>query len=46
MKILVFGSNGLVGNSLRRVFDDSDAEIFFSTRNDTDLFLFLSLIHI
>lgn len=40
MKILVFGSNGLVGNSLRRVFNDSDAEIFFSTRNDTDLFLF------
>ncbi len=40
MKLLVFGSNGLVGNSLRRVLDKNKnySEIFFSTREDTDLF--------
>ena len=39
MKVLVFGSNGLVGNSLRRKFKDStEYDCFFSTRNDTDLF--------
>lgn len=40
MKLLVFGSNGLVGNSLRRVLDKNKnySEIFYSTREDTDLF--------
>ena len=40
MKILVFGSNGLVGNSLRRVLDVNKnfKEIFYSSREDTDLF--------
>ena len=39
-KILVFGSNGLVGKSIQRKFKDiySPDEIFFSTRKDTDLF--------
>ena len=39
MKVLVFGSNGLVGNSLRRKFkNNAEYDCFFSTRNDTDLF--------
>ena len=40
MKLLVFGSNGLVGNSLRRVLGGNSnfSDIFFSTRKDTDLF--------
>jgi GDP-L-fucose synthase len=40
LKILVFGSNGLVGNSLRRVLDVNKnfKEIFYSSREDTDLF--------
>lgn len=46
MKILIFGSNGLVGNSLRRVFSNdkyfNNSILEFSTRNDTDLFLFSS----
>ena len=39
-KILVFGSNGLVGKSIKRKFQDiySPEELFFSTREDTDLF--------
>tara|TARA_Y100000992_G_C21247873_1_gene484277 strand:+ start:513 stop:1445 length:933 start_codon:yes stop_codon:yes gene_type:complete len=39
-KILVFGSNGLVGKSIKRTFKDiyNPDEIFFSTREDTDLF--------
>ena len=41
MKVLVFGSNGLVGNSLRRKFSNSEEyECLFSTREDTDLFSF------
>ena len=40
MRILVFGSNGLVGNSLRRVFTTKYSDTFFSTRNDTNLFNF------
>ncbi|MBL6679073.1 MAG: GDP-L-fucose synthase [Flavobacteriaceae bacterium] len=41
-KIIVFGSNGLVGNSLRRSLENykDDFDIFFSTRNDTNLFSF------
>ncbi len=39
-KILIFGSNGLVGNSLRRTFKDKKYEVFFSTRKDTNLFSF------
>lgn len=39
MKILVFGSNGLVGSSLvRQLKKNSENEIFASNRNDTDLF--------
>jgi len=39
MKILVFGSNGLVGNSLRRVLSSRvEFDVYFSTRKDTDLF--------
>ncbi len=40
MKILVFGSNGLVGNSIRRVFDGNELfdQITYSTRKDTNLF--------
>ena len=37
-KILVFGSNGLVGNSLRRILDKNKFNIKFSTRKDTNLF--------
>ena len=39
-KILVFGSNGLVGKSLRRLLSKKfDQEyLFFSTREDTNLF--------
>ena len=37
-KILVFGSNGLVGNSLRRILDKNKFSIKFSTRKDTNLF--------
>ena len=42
MKVLVFGSNGLVGNSIKRIFDKQShyTEVFFSTRKDTDLFNF------
>ena len=41
MKILVFGSNGLVGSSLKRHLSvDKRFECFFSTRKDTDLFSF------
>lgn len=40
MKILIFGSNGLVGNSLRRVFSKNSnfKEIYYSSRKDTNLF--------
>lgn len=40
MKILIFGSNGLVGNSLRRVFNKNSnfKEIYYSSRKDTNLF--------
>ena len=39
MKILVFGSNGLVGSSLvRQLKKNSENEIFASNRKDTDLF--------
>ena len=41
MKILIFGSNGLVGQSLKRVISkDKSFQSYFSTRNDTDLFSF------
>jgi GDP-L-fucose synthase len=46
VKILIFGSNGLVGNSLRRVLSNdkyfNNSILEFSTRNDTDLFSFSS----
>ena len=40
MKLLVFGSNGLVGNSLKRLFENSNLfnSTYFSTRKDTNLF--------
>ena len=41
MKILVFGSNGLVGSAIKRLLTNSDYQekynTYFSTRNDTDL---------
>lgn len=39
-KILIFGSNGLVGKSLNRILSNSDkvAELIPSNRSDTDLF--------
>ena len=39
-KILVFGSNGLVGKSLKRKLENEYGPkyLFFSNRNDTDLF--------
>ncbi len=39
-KILIFGSNGLVGKSLNRILSSSDkvAELIPSNRSDTDLF--------
>ena len=41
-KILIFGSNGLVGKSLQRKFEKKyeQENLFFSNRNDTDLFSF------
>ena len=41
-KVLIFGSNGLVGKSLNRVLAKSQkiSEIVPSTRNDTNLFSF------
>lgn len=40
MKVLILGSNGLVGSSLRRILDKNPkiSEIIASTREDTDLF--------
>ena len=40
MKLLVFGSNGLVGSSLRRIFDKNNffKNVYYSTRKDTNLF--------
>jgi len=42
MKVLVLGSNGLVGNSLVKIFtnDSHVKEVVGSNRNDTDLFNF------
>jgi GDP-L-fucose synthase len=41
MKILVFGSNGLVGQSLKRnLSKNNEFQCYFSTRHDTDLFSF------
>jgi len=44
MKVLVFGSSGLVGSSLKRVLGKSKTfeNIFFSSRKDTDLSSFIS----
>ena len=41
-KILIFGSNGLVGKSLQRQFEKKykQENLFFSNRNDTNLFSF------
>ena len=38
-KVIIFGSNGLVGSSLTRILKESDKidYLFPSTRDDTDL---------
>jgi len=48
MNILVFGSNGLVGNSLKRALPINfpESEIFFSTRQDTNLFSYDETLHL
>jgi len=40
VKVLILGSNGLVGSSLKRVLDKNQkiTEIIASTREDTNLF--------
>ena len=38
MRILVFGSNGLVGANLKSVLNQTSHQNFFSTRKDTNLF--------
>ena len=39
MKVLVFGSNGMVGSAVNRVFSlNSDYNLELSSRKDTDLF--------
>ena len=38
MRILVFGSNGLVGANLKDVLNQTSHQNFFSTRKDTNLF--------
>ncbi len=42
MKILVFGSNGLVGSAVKKHLEkqSEDLDLLFSTRDDTDLFSF------
>jgi len=42
LRIIIFGSNGLVGTSLKRVLSNQNyiSELFSSTREDTDLFDF------
>ena len=40
MKILITGSKGLVGSSLKKLFDKSSYEVFAATREDADLFSF------
>ncbi|MDB4814571.1 GDP-L-fucose synthase [Acidimicrobiia bacterium] len=37
-KILIFGSKGLVGSSVNRIFSNDNYEIFSSSREDTNLF--------
>ena len=41
MKVLILGSNGLVGSSVKRLFESDDffSEVYASNRNDTNLFL-------
>ena len=42
-KVLIFGSNGLVGSSCSRIFSgDNTYSVFSSTRKDTDLFNYKS----
>ena len=42
MKILVFGSNGLVGSAVKNHLkkQSKNLDLLFSTRDDTDLFSF------
>ena len=42
MKVLVLGSNGLVGNSIVKIFNNESAikKVFASSRKDTNLFDF------
>ena len=37
-KIIVFGSKGLVGTSVTKIFSEAGYDIFPSSRKDTDLF--------
>ena len=41
MKVLILGSNGLVGSSVKRTFEGDNffTEVYSSNRNDTNLFL-------
>ena len=41
MKVLVLGSNGLVGSSVKRIFESDNffTEVHSSNRKDTNLFL-------
>ena len=39
-KILIFGANGLVGSSTKRILAKSEYEVIASSRSDTDLFNF------
>jgi len=41
-KVLILGSNGLVGKSVHKTLSESDkvSEVFASTRKDADLFSF------
>lgn len=46
MRVLVTGSDGLAGNSLRRVCEGSDHELFFARRKDGDLRYFNEVVHL
>ena len=38
-KVLLFGSNGLVGSSVKELFkEDKNVELIAATRDDADLF--------
>ena len=43
MKILIFGSNGLVGSSITRTLKNAGYEVIPSSRQDTNLFALMKL---